>query len=183
MPFKASARFNEQPNPSTTSASASLPAELSIHIERDYYAEYRGTRAQLEAEGLIPAVFTWPERKHWSTWSAAGCEFDLHRCRPEGMKGPAKLWVNGDFWALRIVPQRFPMSDSHIRRKARELRDAIYLDTSEGRRRLVNTWEASNRARKDMAFQAFKARIPALCEPPRARRGRKAEPSRETGNE
>lgn len=183
MSSKVSARYDEQSKPSITCTSDSLPVELSIHIERDCCAVYRGTRAQLEAEGVIPADLTWPQGKHWTSWSAANCEFDLHRYRPEGMKGPAKLWMEGDFWALRIVPERFPMFDSHIRKKARELRDAIYWQTSEGRRRLSNTWEALDRARRDTDFRAFKTKISALYETPRARRGRKAETSRETGNE
>ena len=34
--------------------------ELNVTIYRDEFARFEGTRAQLEAEGLIPEDFEWP---------------------------------------------------------------------------------------------------------------------------
>ena len=44
--------------------------ELRIEISRDEWAQYEGTAAQLQDEGLIPKDFEWPQAAADSRWEA-----------------------------------------------------------------------------------------------------------------
>lgn len=58
--------------------------------------EYEGTRAQLEAEGVIPAGTEWPQHRNTAQWEDGRVRWSLSRTRPNGMKGPMRLWTTGD---------------------------------------------------------------------------------------
>jgi len=133
--------------------------------------EYEGTRAQLEAEGVIPRETKWPEGVHCLYWKDDRFRWSLRRHRPADLKkGPMKLWANGDWWCLQC-------SDLHNRSNARRvadmkraLADELYRQTTAGQL----AWEAAMmhylRARHDKAFRAFKALIPGLVPPKRGRK-------------
>jgi hypothetical protein len=149
-----------------------VECELHIEIDKDQRVRYEGTRAQLEDEGIIPEGTKWPVGKNSVDWEANGLVFWLSRCRPRDMKGPMKLWLEGDFWKLSFSPRGHSCMDGAIKGKARELREMLYCETEQGRRHWSDTWRRAKKARDDEQFQAFKALIPALMPPKRGRRGR-----------
>ncbi|HEX7685221.1 MAG TPA: hypothetical protein VF446_17085 [Trinickia sp.] len=54
--------------------------ELTIIMLYDYqYSEYWGTRAQLEAEGVIPDDFEWPEGFNSAYWQSGPFDFWLRQ--------------------------------------------------------------------------------------------------------
>ena len=163
------------PAPLRAAPTTTPERELKIHISTRSFGwwEYEGTRAQLEAEGIIPAGTEWPQGKNILYWDQGRLRFRLCRIRPEGSKGPMATWVNGDCWCLRCetTDDSFGMG-WRIKQKARELAQAIYDVSPEGRRERDARWARYWVAQKDTAFQAFKnALIPQSKKP-----GRPAKP-------
>lgn len=145
--------------------------DLLITIWPDELARYTGSRAQLEAEGLIPPDFKLPEGKEWVYWSADGYDYQLRRVRPEGFKGPQRAWLGVDNWIVdvRVTGRDLQWRKNRaIERKVEDLKDAIHRQSKagweEGRLRL----EAFCETLGDKAFQRFKA----IVVPERKRRGR-----------
>jgi hypothetical protein len=136
-------------------AAAVIASDLIIEILPRDSVEWLGTRAQLEAEGLVPREVLWPDRDRWIGWTADGFEFWLRRARPLGMKGPKRLWIQGDWWALRqtLLANR---GKGHwpavIYEKKCEL-DALLWSQSDEGQRCVERWQ---NARSDRRFQSFK---------------------------
>jgi hypothetical protein len=129
---------------------------IIITIDRDVFVRWTGTRAQLEAEDLIPEGTQWPERNDSIWWDAGQWSFHLCRTRPAAMKGPMKLWVEGDWWCLS---RQGPMDWYAIRvaRARRELDNAIWRASPEGRADWDTQPELWNLADSDEAFQRFKS--------------------------
>lgn len=133
--------------------------------------EYRGSRAHLEAEGVIPAKTEWPEGCAILHWEDDRFRWVLGRVRPQGLKGPKKLWASGDWWSLYCHQLNGP--DPATRRllhRKRELAEEIYRQSVAGqreRRAKLNRYFATF---EDKAFQAFKANIPGLIPAKRGRR-------------
>lgn len=147
--------------------------ELHIEIWVGFSVRYEGSRAQLEAEGVIPEGTEWPEGTDRVDWQSGRLDVALRRCRPPGMKGPKKLWTHGDWWCLDIGDSsdtRNPF-EREFRLKQKELERLRYLQTSSGRAEMNDQWKRYRAAAHDEQFQAFKALIPALA--PRSR-GRKS---------
>ena len=144
-------------------ASTTTPErELKIHIYKRSFEfwEYEGTRAQLEAEGVIPPGTEWPQGRQNHFWSHGGLRFWLSRTRPEGTKGPMSVWSTGDWWCLRCdTPYDGNYADWRIKQKARELAQAIYAQTPAGRREWNECFSRYWAAHSDAAFQAFKATL------------------------
>lgn len=158
-----------------------VECELRIEIDKDQVVRYEGTRAQLEVEGIIPEGTKWPVGKNSVDWEANELAFYLRRCRPCDMKGPMKLWLEGDFWRLSFSPRGHSHMDGVIKGKARELREMLCRETEQGHRLRSDLWRRAESAGNDEKFQAFLAAIPALAEPERHRRGRKPRASQEVG--
>jgi hypothetical protein len=144
-----------QSSPLGAAAPASQPDDLGLHIlyKPGFWFEYNGTRAQLEAEGVIPAGAEWPQGDGaLVTWESGQQYFALqHRCPPG--KGGRKRWRDADFWCLfvRIDAVYGPKAGFRAARMEYEARkrDVAWADT------LVSGMSA---ARRDTAFQAFKAK-------------------------
>lgn len=161
--------------PPATCAAMGQDTERELRIEIRPYdldlAEYYGTRAQLEAEGVIPKNTEWPRAAAELRWECGKFVFLLHRARPDGMRGPKKLWVEGDWWCLRWELINQPDHGTReIKRKARELEEAVYRASAAGRREWDAQWGRLQAARQDMAFQCFKD----LLVPAPKKRGRPA---------
>lgn len=162
----------------TNSAEQAAASDLLVCIWHDSLARYEGTRAQLEAEDVIPEGTNWPVGTETVSWEAKCLRFHLSRIRPKGMRGPRKLWVEGDYWCLDIdVPARDLnwAACRMIEKKANALRDELYRHSDAGRREHDENWQRYWAAREDEAFQAFKS----IFVPQRKRPGRKprAEPT------
>lgn len=143
--------------------------ELLIEIVPRGMVCWRGSRAQIEAEGVVPGKVKWPERDVQVRWSAAGFSFELGRCRPDGMKGPKSAWVSGDYWVLRrwlSTERDRGWQSSRIYAARQELEFELWIKTPKWGEQLNRSW----RAECDEAFQTFKASIPGLIKPKRGRR-------------
>jgi len=152
-------------------AGLDLAAEIIACTPYSNIVEYIGTWAALESEGLIPSGTTWPESFNDLQWESGSSRYWLRRQRPEGVKGPRKLFVEVDWWCLRIDPVcQESVADQAIRKKAKALADEIYRQSAEGKREWFEMWRRHDESRKDAAFQAFKARIPGLVLPRRCRK-------------
>lgn len=162
-----------------TEASVGVEPELTIAV-RPYdldKASYYGTRAQLEAEGVVPKNIKWPSGKTAAGWKRDGLEWSLRRVRPEGMKGPMRKWMEGDYWKVSSeLPTCCLSKGEHERIQAqRDLEDAARrLDPAYQLAKAVlsDKW---NRAYHDKAYRAFKALVPGLIPPKRGRKPKTAE--------
>ena len=135
------------------------------------YSEFIGTRAMLEAEGVIPEKTVWPQRYDRAYWTAGKFDYTLVRVRPEGAKGPRKLFADCDWWCVRCeLRQRPTPAALAIAAKEKALNDEIYRQTPQGRAEWDERWRRFFEAEKDEKYQAFKARIPGLVRPKRGRR-------------
>lgn len=136
--------------------------ELKVYISTRSFGfwEYKGTRAQLEAEGVIPSGAQWPQGKRLLFWSQGGLCFWLQRARPEGTKGPMSVWASGDWWRLRCrTSNDINCADWRIKQKARELAQAIYDQSPQGKSEWHERFSRYWAAHSDAAFQAFKATL------------------------
>lgn len=122
--------------------------------------EFVGSRAQLQAEGVIPTDAQWPEGLDTYEWESASLKFSLRRTKPSDLKGPRKVWAGVDWWVLRGSHKGAPpFAIREIQRKRRELEAAMYRETLEGRREASVLWHRYWQAREDKAFQVFKAKV------------------------
>jgi hypothetical protein len=152
-----------------------MDSELRITIWRDSLVFYRGTAAQLTDEGLIAKGFEWPRVAAEVCWAAGGLRYRLRRERPEGHKGPMRSWLELDNWFLRVEVEG---RDFHwcqrreLERRAQELKEDAYKLTLAGRLKQEAEWNRYWATQKDKAYQAFRATVPALNPPKRARKSR-----------
>lgn len=151
--------------------------ELRIELDPSAgWAFFIGTRMQLEAEGVIPSDFDWPDGFRQYNWEADGLHFTLFRQRPPGAKGARRMFFDCDNWKLRMhrggIHGYEPYNQREIRLRERELRAMRHRASPEGARELEARWSAVCRARADRDFSAFKALIPCLMPEPGKRRGR-----------
>jgi hypothetical protein len=141
--------------------------------------EFEGTRAQLEAEGVIPTGTEWPATgARWVEWKGGPLKFHLRRSRPPGLKGPMRLWVNGDWWCLHCDLIKEPdMRQQRLIDAQQETDRAAYEASPAGRRAFEAHLRRYWTAQEDKRFQSFKVLIPGLVPPPRGRRPKASPPS------
>lgn len=156
------------------------PTELVV-ILNPYnldFSKFVGSRAMLEAEGVIPDGTKWPEGYDDLRWQAGKFDYWLHRQRPEGAKGPRRDFADCDWWCLRWKLTNAPSYEARqIMLKAKALKDAIYRHSVEGRQAFNKQIKSYFAALDDARFQQFKAAIPGLVPPRRGRRPKNAEHS------
>ena len=157
---------------SPATGTSSPPDDLIVIIKpMDLdFAEFIGTRAMLEAEGLIPKGTAWPQGYADLRWQAGRFKFWLNRQRPAGAKGLRSAFVDVDWFCLR---QELAHGPSHAEREitqaTKELEDVIYRRSARGQAEWSARWNRYFETRQDAAFQAFKATIPALAQRKRGR--------------
>jgi hypothetical protein len=106
--------------------------ELRLTISPHGHIEWCGPRAKLEASGLIPPGFKWPTRIDYAHWHAAGFDFMLRRCRPDGFMGPMRHWMNYDYWWVRRFVPCNPLHPWFTRQVYRDLGDILFQATRLG---------------------------------------------------
>lgn len=161
-------------------AASGLDLSLEIIVCTPYsdIAEYQGTRAALEAEGVIPACIKWPEGFNTRRWNDDKFSYWLHRERPKGVNGPRKQFLDIDWWMFRCDPLNVKSVNARIVEcKAKELADTIYRCSPQGEAAWFAQWDRYQQSTKDVAFQAFKALIPGLIQPKRRHRTKGTEQS------
>lgn len=132
--------------------------ELVVCTPYNDIAEYQGTRATLEAEGVIPVGTDWPEGFSYLRWEDGRFRYWLRRERPKGRKGPRRQFLTVDWWMFRCDPLETGSIDAHnVRRKAKELADAIHRASAKGQAEITAHYHRYFKALDDMPFQAFKA--------------------------
>lgn len=132
--------------------------ELVVCTPHSEIAEYQGTRATLEAEGVIPAGTNWPEGFNDLRWSDGRFRYWLRRERPEGCKGPRRQFLTVDWWMFRCDPlETESVAARGIKRKAKELADAVHRASAKGQAESNAHWNRWCEARNDKPFDAFKA--------------------------
>lgn len=127
--------------------------ELKIAIYPRSYVRWIGTGAQLQAEGLIPADFEWPNGLAKKYWTAGKFEYQLLRVRPEGHKGPRSSYLEVDNWDYRrgLLNQGFEEARIYEARVA--LEKEIWTHTPAAIQHFGRYWTAH----EDKSFQSFKS--------------------------
>lgn len=133
------------------------------------YSEIYGTRAQLEAEELIPEGLQWPAGYDDLRWTSETFQFWLRRHRPLGAKGPRNLYRDADCWCLRWSLKDRAARDRGIAIKVALLQKQLFDLSPQGQRQRWGLSNAHWKATCDARFQAFKASIPGLIQPKRGR--------------
>jgi hypothetical protein len=145
------------------SLGASAPPDdliVSLNPHNLDFAEFLGTRAMLEAEGIIPTGTDWPQGYDDLRWQAGKFDFWLQRERPPGAKGPRKAFADVDWFCLRIELSHQPSNaEREIAKKAQELKDTIYRRSPKGEAEWSAQWDRYWNSTKDKAFQTFKAAL------------------------
>ena len=137
--------------------------EMFVLTPYEQFIKYLGTRAALEAEGLIPSETVWPNGFDSLAWTSGGHKFWLRRERPLGVKGPRRNFLEVNWWQLHITPIAAKSRQLFvIERKDRDLREAIYLASAEGRAERSARYERHCIANRDAAFKSFMASIPGI---------------------
>jgi len=138
--------------------------ELKIKITPGERVEFIGTRAQLEGEIDFPPGFEWPRAREWKHWIVGESKLSVFRTRPMGAKGAPSLWRDVDWWRLRVEPTgRVDYFELEVMLKEVELAKVRYRASAQGRAEGMACWKRCAVAKKDLAFQAFKAKIPELA--------------------
>lgn len=147
------------------------PDDLIVEIRDDLgFVEFHGSRAMLEAEGIIPKGTDWPQGYDDLRWQAGKFNYWLRRQRPPGAKGTRRDFANVDWFFLRSEPTHQPsLAQREIARKTQELKDTIYRRSPKGEAEWSAQWNRYWQSTKDAAFQAFKATIPGLVQRKRGR--------------
>lgn len=133
--------------------------ELQIEFSTDSHWTARGTRAQLEAAGLVPDGVNWPESTDGVQWTTGNLLFSLWRDRFKASRRSKKAQPQGDFWMLRCWrnDRRLHHVEIEIRAHIRAIEELRRSDTKAGRER----FDRYLTAELDDAFMAFmKAVLP-----------------------
>ncbi len=145
------------------SATAEFPDEISISIYKSgpaTWAEFHGTRAQIEAEGLVPATTQWPPSGYSQVcWDDGALMYLLRRVRPIGAKGPRRAFAQIDHWSLRTVLLGVHWTAREIALKRSELQALCHRVSPQGRAEWSAHIHAHEAAQNDQRFGAFLGQI------------------------
>lgn len=138
-----------------------LPSEPTVVIEQRWgFAEFIGSRAMLESEGLLPPEGEWPTAYAEIRWQSGRFNFFLSRQRPSGAKGPRKAFAEVDWFRVRWgLTHRPPKEQVDIERKLRELAEITYFHSAKGHAEFSDRFNRYLASTQDKHFQAFKARL------------------------
>lgn len=140
--------------------------ELRILMYPDYWTQFQGTRAQLEAEGLIPPRFKWPSGTDACTWEVeTGMTYRLRRQRPEGHKGAMRTWLGLDHWSLSIETSPRWRRTRRLEKLVGAFEREVYCQSAAWAKEFNAKMELLAYAARDQNFQAFKALVPGLIPP------------------
>ena len=110
------------------STPAQITDELQISILPRAYANFRGSAAQLSAEGLIPDGFSWPAGTDFARYESGQFSYCVSRCRKKGATGSARAWSSGDYWCVRRTltsTDKNGFHEARVYEKQQELAEVI----------------------------------------------------------
>lgn len=157
-------------SPAQTPAAA-LQGQAVIHGElivnfAYWWVDLTGTRAQIEAEGIVPVDAQWSTGKGHFEWKANGCSYELTRAR-QGNRGKWDAPSSDEtvLWKVRIYgPDGCGVNGRALHRErqlSKELEGLAWLRTEAGKRESAAFNTRRYRASGDHAFQAMlKAILP-----------------------
>ncbi|WP_157652796.1 hypothetical protein [Burkholderia ubonensis] len=145
--------------------------EMVIEWQKGYYFQYQGSRAQLEAEGIVPGGLEWPTGRNYATWRRGEQRFGLRRCKLPGAKQKVAEWESGDWWCVHVGKDH--ALDPEVVEQIMKLRAMVHARTPQGKAELAEQWQRIDAAYRDEKFQAFKALIPGLAPVSRKRSDRR----------
>ena len=137
---------------------------LALTISPYGYIEWRGPRAALEAQGLIPDDLNWPKRIDYALSHADGFDFFLRRCRPDGLNGPMRHWMKYDFWFVRRQMPRLFGDGWRVHEHYRERVDLLFDAIRSGEALSINC----SGVHADKRIERLRARI--IPQPMKVRR-------------
>ncbi len=153
---------------------AVAPSHVGVHLDSAYseglipfYTEagcsqYRGTRAALQAEKIIPERVQWPEGRECTQWDDGIYGYTLGRIRPPKVTSGLEQLDSADWWVLMWSPIHGSLLNRLRACKEKELVDFDYRNSAEGRQELSELLDRYFKATRDADYQAFRARIPGL---------------------
>lgn len=151
---------------SPASSISELFNEVSIALRESgpgAWAEYRGTRAQIEAEIVVPASAKWPAAGfNQISWTSGPVMYLLRRVRPIGAKGPRRDFAQIDLWSLRTVLEYSHSIARQVEFSQAEFQQILEDASPQGRIAAAARRSAADAAREDAGFQSFLAQIPGL---------------------
>lgn len=139
--------------------------DLCICIYPGSYDDWRGTRAQLQATGLIPSGIEWPGRTTCVRWHAAGFYFWLERCRPDGSIRSTMRGMKEDCWQVRRIKPH-PRFNFLAAARERELIDELLMLRFRATPAGDELWVQYLKALRDARFQAFKSKVMPVVKKP-----------------
>jgi hypothetical protein len=160
----------------TTGAPALISSDLVIEITPRWICQFRGTRAQLIAEGLISSDFKFPHRTEIQDWESGKFSYWMRRCRPEGMKGPQSVWANGDYWVVCQSLKGANCTTYQIQEKTRELAELVQGKPSDW----YKTWSRAYDAKQDDRYIAFRTAMLGDMAPRKRGRAAKVKTAEQT---
>jgi hypothetical protein len=131
--------------------------DLLIDIWPRGQVHYSGSMQQLREEGLLDDIEL-PAGTVSKCWDCAGFDYYLRRARPPGLKGPKKLWADGNYWMLTVRLTKNRGGGFHaanVYEKQQALAKAVF-DLSPEHAKQWNRWWIAN---KDDKFQALLSRV------------------------
>ncbi|AON55790.1 hypothetical protein [Herbaspirillum seropedicae] len=130
--------------------------DINLRVRGQRFCEYRGTRLQLEAEGIIPPDTQWQDGFNSSrTWTVNGISFSLFRVRPRGAKGPRRQFYDCDYWCLRIMREEKAGQDYALEEQKKKLREMLYHRSPEAAANRSKEYKKICAAREDATFQRY----------------------------
>lgn len=139
---------------STSAHCAPTQQDLIVTIIGARRVSFTGTRAQIEAEGLLSDAFRWPSGGRLY-WSSGWFEFKLTRERPPGQ---SKRNPEVDWWTLqRDCRDCRQLAAQDLQRATDNLADALFALTPEGQAADAASEGLLSSAGADRSFQALLA--------------------------
>ena len=135
--------------------SSSPGDELRLIISLCGRIEWLGAGSKLKSRGLVPSDFKWPARIEYAEWRVDGFDFLLRRCRPDGLMGPMRGWMDCDYWCLRRTKPYSPADQWLAQEPYRELGDVLFQSIVPGE----PLWVRFSKQHEDERIEHLEARL------------------------
>ncbi len=115
----------------TAEVKAFLYTDLIVQIEEGWSSSFRGSSAQLIADGLVPQYFKFPRTGSQRSWVSGRFSCTIERACPDGTNMPISTWIYADYWKLRRTVTGCEDYDSCVRKQKLNDADSIAIYNSD----------------------------------------------------